>query len=290
MKKLFALLIALSLCFACAAASAAGLTGLGGGGLSGLGGGASAEPMPDPSKVLDTYGQLLQADYAFAEGYICDAYVYERPSDVTGFIDSYTTVCRKAGYTVTATTVDGAAGYSVQNNSDLRALLVPNFDGQLLLLVQKGMEFDYQERTNYATCIYNNRDYNLTVSSTGEWASVNAYSIMFKAERAPFKYISLYFPQHARSGDVYSVSGQKYIEGFEVSLDNKRWLVSSVEGLTSNYRYDDINPKSKDYATLELYTVKNTEDGLLVEGCFNCRCNNGDTVFEDFVFSAILEM
>lgn len=290
MKKLFALLLALSLCLACAAASAAGLSGLGGGGLAGLGGGSTDEPMPDPSKVLDSYGQLLQADYAFAEDYLCDAYVYERPSNTSDFIDRYTTACRKAGYSVTETTVDGAAGYSIQNGSGTYALLVPDFDGQLLLLVQKGMDFDYQERTNYAACVYNNRDYELSVFSTDDYASTNSYSISFKAERAPFKYIDIYFPQHARSGDVFSVSGQKYIEGFEASLDNSRWLVSSVEGLTSNYRYDDIDPKSDDFATLELYTVKETDDGLLVEGCFNCTCDSGDTVFEDFVFSAVVRL
>ena len=289
MKKMLTLLLSAVLCLSLSVGLAAGLSGLGGNGLAGLSTGTNA-PMPDPSKVLDSYGQLLQADYAFSADYLCDAYVYKNPSNINDFIDRYTTTCRKAGYSVTQTTVDGAAGYSIQNDSSTYALLIPNFDGQLLLLVQKGMDFDYQKRTNYATCVYNNRDYDLSVYFTDEWASTSSYSITFKAERAPFKLISLYFPQHARSGDVFSVGGQKYIKGFEVSLDNDRWLVSSVEGLTSNYRYDDMDPKSDDYATLELYTVKDTDDGLLVEGCFNCTCDSGKTVIEDFVFSAVLKL
>ncbi len=104
-------------------------------------------------------------------------------------------------------------------------------------------------------------------------------------------YVAFTFPMpgdYGRFLDQYTALAEA--AGYEVSLDSETWLVSSVEGLTSNYRYDDIDPKSDDFATHELYTVKETDDGLLVEGCFNCTCDSGDTVFEDFVFSAVVRL
>ena len=141
MKKMLSLVLALMLCMACAAASAAGFSGLSGGGFSGLSVSGGAEALPDPAKVTDSYGTLMQADYAFSSDYLCDAYIYERPRTINAFTDEYFSLCRKAGYTVTETTVDGVNAYSIQADDAHYALLVTNFDGQMLLLVQKGMDF-----------------------------------------------------------------------------------------------------------------------------------------------------
>lgn len=287
MKKHFALLLALLLCLSIAPALAAGLSGLGGGGLDGLIP-VKDEPLPDPSEALGELGELLMADYAFAEDYICDAYVYDRPGSVNNFVDKYAQLCRDAGYSIAETTVDGEAGYSIQNGSGPYALLVTDFDGQMLLLVQKGMDFTPEKPTNYATCLYNGRECELTVSSTDTWAFVNAYSIMFRAERAPFKYFTLYFPQHARSGDEFYVDKDSFIKGFEVSLENSTWLVSSQQKYYGG-RDDEIEG-SKDFGRLKITTLKDTEDGLLVEGCFDGSFNKGDLTIEDFVFSAILDL
>lgn len=288
MKKLFALFLALMLCLPCTAAFAEGLSGLGGGGLAGLGCSGSPEPLPDPAEALDAFGTLLQADYAFADDYTCDAYVYARPGSVSSFIDKYTQICRSAGYSVAETTVDGAAGYSIQNGDGTYALLVTDFDGQMLLLVQEGMDFTPEKRTNYATCLYNGRECELEFSSSRAWAFVNSYGVTFKASRAPFKYIRLDFPQYARSGDVFYVDKDSFIEGFEVLFESEDWLVSSQQKYYGG-RDDEIESRN-DFGRLELYTVEDTEDGILVEGCFSGSFKSGDIVFEDFVFSAILEL
>ena len=287
MKKFFALFIALTLCLTCAAAHAAGLSGLGGGGLDGLIP-AKNGPLPDPSEALGELSTLLQENYAFADDYICDAYIYSRPGSVNNFVDKYTQLCRDAGYTLAQTTVDGADGYSIQNGSGKYALLVPDFDGQRLLLVQKGMDFTPEKRTNYATCLYNGRECELTASSTDTWAFANTYKIMFKAQRAPFKYITLYFTQHARSVDEFYVDKNTFIEGFEVSLDNETWLVSSQQKYYGG-RDDEIE-SSKDFGRLVITTLKDTEDGILVEGKLSGSFGKGSTVIEDFVFSAVLDL
>lgn len=287
MKRCFALFLALLLLLSAAPAFAAGLSGLGGGGLSGLVSDKN-EPLPDPSEALDELGSLLMADYAFSEDYLCDAYVYNRPGSVNTFIDKYTQLCRNAGYSVAETTVDGAAGYMIKNSSDPYALLVTDFEGQMLLLVEKGMDFTPEKRTNYATCLYNGRECELEVVDTGTWAFVNAYEIMFKAKSAPFKYLTLYFPQYARSGDEFNVDKNSFIEGFEVSLNNDGWLVSSQQKYYGG-RDDEIE-SGKDFGRLEITTLEDTDDGLLVEGLFSGSFNKGALVIEDFVFSAILDL
>lgn len=287
MKRSLSLVLALIFCLLCSTAFAAGLSGLGSGGLSGLSLGGSSDALPDPAEVTEETGSLLQADYAFSGDYLCDAYLYPRPDNTADFIDQYTVVCRKAGYTLNETTVDGARGYSIQSGDGKYALLVPNYEGQMLFLVQKGMTFTPQTRTNYATFTYNNRDYEAEVYFTSEWAFYNAFGVTFKVERAPFETLTIYFPQYARSGDEFYVGKSDFIEGFEISMDHDRWLLNSLQPFYGG-RDDDIE-SSRDYAQLVLHTVKDTDDGILVEGTFNGSFRSGDVVFEDFVFSAIID-
>ena len=107
MKKLFALVLAAMMLLSCGTASAQGLAGL-------TGDTGSAKPLPDPVEVTESHGKLLQADYQFSEDYLCDAYVYETP-EARDFVDMYTVICRKAGYTGTASDIDCAKGYTIQN-------------------------------------------------------------------------------------------------------------------------------------------------------------------------------
>lgn len=280
MKKMVALLLALMLCFVSACACAAGLAGLGGG-LAGLVPGGS-KALPDPAEVTEKTGALLSADYAFAADYLCDAYVYAPVGNVQNFMDQYTILCRNAGYSVNKTVVDGADGYSIQNGSGPYAMLVPEYGGQMMLLVQKGMNFELKKKTNYATCMYNNRDYELEVYFTDTWDFFKAYTITFKAERAPFELIAISFPQYARSGDAFYSNKKEKNESFFVLYDNDRYILAP-EGS------DDIDG-AKDFALLKIDKFENVDEGILVEGVFDGSFSNGGVVFENFVFSAIMEL
>ena len=272
MKKTCTLILALLLCLISACACAGGLAGLGGGG----------EKLPDPAEVTGKSGALYAADYAFADDYLCDAYIYEPVGSTLSFMDDYTVLCRKAGYSVTATLVDGQDGYSIQDGSGLYAMLVPEFGDQMLLLVQKGMNFELKKRTNYATCVYNNREYELELYFTDTWDFYKAYTITFKTDRAPFELISISFPQHARSGDAFYSDKKEKDESFFVLYDNDRYILAP-EGS------DDIDG-AKDFASLKINKLEDVDEGILVEGVFNGSFSKGEKVFENFEFSAIIEL
>ena len=275
MKKMLSFVLALTLCMACAAASAAGFSGLSVGGFCGLSAGGGAEALPDPAKVTDSYGTLMQADYAFSSDYLCDAYIYERPRTISIFTDEYFSLCRKAGYTVTETTVDGVNAYSIQADDAHYALLVTNFDGQMLLLVQKGMDFSPMARTNYATIVYDHRDYEMelwyTNSYSGDW------ELTFKTERAPFSHLTIYIPPYARTGDVFYTDHKGQADGFSLMRDSNDFLV--YDGGVSDRIFDP-----GEYAQMTLTKVEATDDSVLVEGVIEGNFYGGP-VIEDFIFS-----
>lgn len=280
MKKFLALILAVLLTAVCSAASATGLAGLLGGTQT------TAEPVPDPAAVTGAYGSLLAENYQFSADYLCDAYVYAKPTD-RSFIDQYTVRCRQAGYTVTAATIDGAKAYTIQNGDGSYACLFPDYSGQMLLLIQKGMNFELQTRTNYATIIYNNRAYELELWSADEWLAFDAWELYFKCDRGVIKYIQITLPRYAVSGDEYYVSGTSHVKGFSLMLDMEKTLVDINEPLFGVRR--DAIDNSRDYAHVVIHTVRDVEGGVLIEGEFNGSFERGTIVIEDFIFSAIVE-
>ena len=280
MKKLLALLLAAMMLTVCGGASATGLAGL-------LGGTQTVQPVPDPVTVTGSYGSLLAENYQFSADYLCDAYVYAVPDNVREFINMYTVRCRQAGYTVTAATIDGAQAYTIQNGDGRYASLFPEYGGQMLLLIQKGMGFELQARTNYATIIYNNRAYELEVWSAEEWLWFDAWNLYFSCDRGVIKYIQITLPRAAVSGDEYYVSGKGHVEGFSLMLDMEKALLDINEPLFG-VRRDGIE-NSGDYAHVVVHTVRDVEGGVLIEGEFNGSFEKGTIIIEDFIFSVIVE-
>ncbi|MBR3763906.1 MAG: hypothetical protein IKK57_05055 [Clostridia bacterium] len=280
MKRFLALILAVLLMAACTTASASGLAGL-------LGGTTTAQPVPDPVKVTGAYGSLLAENYQFSADYLCDAYVYAKPDDVREFVNMYTVSCRQAGYSVTAATIDGAQAYTIQRGDGSYACLFPDYGGQMLLLIQKGMTFELQSRTNYATIIYNNLAYELEMWSAEEWLWFDAWNLYFKCDRGVIKYIQITLPRAAVSGDEYYVSGKDHVEGFSLMLDMEKELLG-INAPLFGVRSDAIE-NSRDYAHVVVHTVRDVEGGVLIEGEFNGSFDKGTIIIEDFIFSAIVE-
>lgn len=281
MKRFLALVLTTLLLASCSAASASGLAGLLGGSS------ATTKPVPDPSVINGVYGSLLAENYQFSADYLCDAYVYATPDDVRDFIDMYTVRCRQTGYSVTAATIDGAKAYTIQNGDGSYACLFPDYGGQMLLLIQKGMTFELQQRTNYATLIYNNRTYEMELWKAEEWLWFDAWELYFRCNRSDIEYIQLTLPNSAASGDEYYVSGSDHVEGFSLMLNMEEQLLDINEPLFGVRR--DAIDNSRDYAHLVVHTVREVEGGVLIEGEFNGSFEKGTIIIEDFIFSAIVE-
>lgn len=127
MKKTICALILIALL--CAAATGEGLTGLG-------------QSLPNPAALLGASGKLIQENYSFAWDYLCDAYTYPLPEDSAEFLEAYIALAEQAGCSVSDTTADGQQALRIDSPDGSRyALLFPEFQGQILLLMQTGLKF-----------------------------------------------------------------------------------------------------------------------------------------------------
>ena len=123
MKKSFVSLLCVMLCF---------LVGMPGFAAKGEG------VLPDPAELLGKEGTLYAEDYEFAEDYVCSAYFYETADD--DFFNDYLGLAEDSGFDLYRTTVDDCDAFLMQYGGR-DALLFPDFEGSMLLLVENGMEF-----------------------------------------------------------------------------------------------------------------------------------------------------
>lgn len=291
MKKvcmLLALMIALT-----GTAFAGGLGGLGGGttggGLDDLIGKTTL--LPDPCLALveddpDMVGRLYQADYQFSEDYLCDAYIY--PYLGKRFVADYTNVLRKFGYTITQTQVDGVDGYSIQRGDGLEALLVLNFNGETLFLVEKGMDFVL---TNVMSCVYNGtntKGYLWLKSTPGKYILSNSWGMTFKGVNAKFDRLEFDIPDYAVAGDIYEIiSTRDAFEDLKMTLWPKSGNPVALLYDNASWRQDEIN-SDKDHVSFEILRLEETEMGTLLVGTFEGVFDSGRYEFEDGYFSAMI--
>lgn len=292
MKKLCAILLALMLMLT-GTAFAGGLGGLGGGQTGGGFKGLTTQTtlLPDPCLALvdedpDMIGKLFQADYQFSEDYLCDAYIY--PYLGRKFVAEYTYILEKFGYTMTETKVDGVAGYSIQRGDGLEALLVLDFDGQTLFLVEKGMDFVL---TNVMTCVYNGTDttgYLWLKSTPGQYVLSNSWGMTFKGVNAKFDRLDFDIPDYAAAGDVYEImSTRDAFEDLKLTLWPKTGNPVALLYDNASWRQDEIN-SDKDHVTFEVLRLEETEMGMLLVGTFEGTFDSGKYEFEDGSFSAMI--
>lgn len=292
MKKLCVLLLALMIALT-GTALAGGLGGLGGGttggGLDGLI--SSTTLLPDPCLAIveddpDMVGKLYRADYQFSEDYLCDAYLY--PYLGKGFVSKYTSILKDFGYTITETKVDGVDGYSIQRGDGLEALLILNFDGQTLFLVEKGMDFVL---TNVMTCSYNGtatKGYLWLKSTPGKYVLSNSWGMTFKGVNAQFDRLQFDIPDYAVAGDIYEIlsTGDAY-EDLKLTLWPKTGNPVALLYDNASWRQDEIN-SNKDHVTFEITRLEETSQGTLVVGTFEGSFDSGKYKFEYGSFSGMV--
>lgn len=132
MKKLFLLLCMLLLP---ALALAGGLGGL-------LG---TSEPVPDPAEILG-FDPTLFEEEVLLQGVMYTSFAYPMPRDMNAFMEEYTVLAQRAGYTVMADTLPtdngkpGPFAYRVSAGAR-NAYLVPDYLGCLLLMVNNDLDF-----------------------------------------------------------------------------------------------------------------------------------------------------
>lgn len=290
MKKLFVLLLTAMLLMSCAYAGSLEdlLNQPAGGSLDDLIE-APSGLLPDPclanSKDPTFVGELYRENFTLGTDYVCDAYLYPRVSN--SFVSSYTRVLQKFGYTMTETTVDGRDGYSIQCGDGLEALMITDFNGKMLFLVEKGMDFVL---TNVCTVTYNGADYHmyLYLQTTPSSYPYDSWGGTYKVENAYFERLALDFPKDVRSGSFYDVPAEAACyDGLKMDYYRNYNFKTLLYDNVTLYRTDAID-SSRDFATFSISRVEDTEYGRLIVGTFEARFSSGDDEFENGSFSMMI--
>lgn len=102
--------------------------------------------LPDPSRILGAKATLYLTDYRCAQDWICDGYTFAQPEDWDAFLSEYSALAERAGFKVSKGVEDGMDVVNLRHYKK-RAMLVPHFQGSLLLLVEKGLQFEGAAQT-----------------------------------------------------------------------------------------------------------------------------------------------
>ncbi|MCC8046073.1 MAG: hypothetical protein LIP12_11325 [Clostridiales bacterium] len=295
--KVFVCVIALVLAMGCPGmAYASGLSGLESseGGLSGLTEEENENDsvVPDPEEILGEEAVSIQEDYAYSNSYICTAYMYAQPDDLIAFTESYLEAAEANGFTAEEETIEGYSAWTLTCTDGSYAIFIPDFDGQVLLLVENGMEFgEKQPEGYYLTMKRNGRELNATwddketscteVSrSTG---TSKSFEISYYFSRAEITLFELRFPNYAQAGDEFYVTKDSLMDGL--------YLYTSEEG--SLVFYDSSHhhqmENSNDYFCVKITDMYENSDGTVIEGIFEGSFNKGTTTYMDGSFRVLCD-
>ncbi|MCI6378285.1 MAG: hypothetical protein MR842_11130 [Clostridiales bacterium] len=294
MKRMAALTLALAMLLP-ALACASGLSGLSGGGLSGLSGlsGEANGVVPDPAESLGQEGKILKENYQFAAGYVCTAYAYPLPGDADAFKAAYAKQAKENGFAVDEVAVEGYGALKLSLSDGTYALLIPDFDGAMLLLVQNGMTFGEPKPEGfYLSMKRNGRELEATFGSretsckevTRSKGTSRSFEINFRFSRAEITLFTLRFPSYAQAGDTFYVTKDSLIDGL--------YLYTSEEGSLVFYDSPDHHKmkNGKDYFRVQITDMYNTPDGLVIEGEFDGSFNKGGTLYTDGSFRVLSDL
>lgn len=300
MRRLTALLLSLVL-FLPAAAGASGLGGLRDAVLSQSGG-----SIPDPASLLGQEGELIRENYEFIEGYYFSAYLYPQPTNETteDFLDHYEQLVEARGLEKQMTQIEGYDGLAVFVDDDHCAILIPDFDGKILLLVSNGTDFNGASKSASASPTAapepEEAGYYLRVKRNGRqleyaWNShqtsckevtrsigtSKSFEISCIFQRAEITLFTLCFPNYAQTGDEFYVTPNSLIDGL--------YFYTAEEGSLVFYdaSYEHKMKGGKDFFRVSITRMEHTEDGLVIEGAFEGSFQNGTILYEEGSFRVL---
>ena len=108
---------------------------------------ACAQVLPDAGAWLDVRVQQHMEDYAYSADYVCGVWVYPRDSRTGERMALWLMEALDAGYAIQKTTVDGEAAYRMEDSAGRYALMLPDYQGAVMLMVQNGMRYAPLEAT-----------------------------------------------------------------------------------------------------------------------------------------------
>lgn len=287
MRKTIISVLCVLLCFQLGMpcyASASGLDGLKGGlpDLSALDDGSvsgDAGVLPDPAELLGADGTLYAEDYHFDTDFICSVYTYDLADE--GFLGDYLAQAEANGFAAEQTTVEGYDAYRLEYD-DLAALLLPDYDGVMMLMVENGIVFGEPLPEYYVRMVYNGRE-----TLTGDIRFMSSYdAYQYKFEYFDFEqepsHFEMRFPKSMRAGDDCtwtpdSVPEYLFVYSGKILMDYQAFTRSGEWG------------GSDDFFQLKIVTKEETPQGLVIEGRFSAVLDYASITIENGAFRILVK-
>jgi len=102
---------------------------------------ACAQVLPDVGQQLDVRVHQQMENYVFSADYVCGVWVYARDGRTDDGMARWLKQALDAGFTVKRTEVEGNDAYRVEDGAGRYALMLPNYQGAVMLMVQNGMTY-----------------------------------------------------------------------------------------------------------------------------------------------------
>lgn len=283
------------------------------------------EPLPDPAELVGSEGSLLAEDFQYSADYLCDAYLYANPENWDGFFLNYEAMLVESGYTATLTEDGGRVVYRLeQAGTGECALLVPNFQGHMLLLIQQGMAFaaaaeepaaapdptlkptaeptpePTPEPTAELTPAPTPEEDYLQVTCNGwdvrmhgfvhtkdDIGALRRYSLWFqKSDDMYIDNIWIYFPRYIQAGTEYYASLENPNSSASIQVEGSELNGDYVSSAKSGSTYKEAITSKGDYFYLMIESITETEDTAVITGTFEAQFLNGSEVLENGSFRA----
>lgn len=291
MKRLLVWLLILALMLP-ASACAGGLGGLKENGKLSALTGEKADPyyVPDPAMYYDVgAGEVIERDYAFTEDFICTVYAYPLPEFDYAF--EYCDAAETLGFVTEYVRVEGYEAIKLSLEDGRYALLIPDFDGTMLMLVQNGLSYGVPNSDRFYLSVTRNGEPLSCVFQDGEIscrkvtsADETQYDIEITGtfSNADISTLVLRFPYDLEPGDYSSARYSK--------LKSELYLYTEEEGRLVDYGSEQNRLTSeKDYLSLWIFSMYESEEGLVIGGEFYGLFDDGNIFYNDGMFHILLK-
>ena len=101
-----------------------------------------AEELPDAGVCLKQDGLLCAVNLDMGGGYVCDLWAFDQDSRTVDGILMWLAVAEEFGYRLADALVEGRQAFEAKAPDGRCAYLVPDYDGMVVLLVERGMEYN----------------------------------------------------------------------------------------------------------------------------------------------------
>ena len=254
--------------------------------------GEKADPyyVLDPAPFFDVgAGKVIERDYEFTENFICTVYAYPLPE--LDYTFEYCDAAERLGFVTEYVTVEGYEAIKLSLEDGRYALLVPDFDGAMLMLVQNGLSYGAPNSDQFylsvtrngepLSCIFQDAESSCRkVTSADE----TQYSIEITStfSIADISTLALRFPYDLVPGDLFSEAYNR--------LKNELYLYTEEEGQLVDYDSEQNRLTSeKDYLSMYISSMYESEEGLVIGGEFFGLFDGGSISYMDGMFHILLK-